>query len=59
MGKGFSYVGRQVHLEKGGEDYYIDVLLYHLKLILRGVGAENWRFQAGVRRQNEFLLIRN
>lgn len=32
MGKGFSYVGRQVHLEKGGQDYYIDLLLYHLKL---------------------------
>jgi predicted nuclease of restriction endonuclease-like (RecB) superfamily len=32
MGKGFSYVGRQVHLEKGGQDYYIDLLLYHYKL---------------------------
>ena len=32
MGKGFSLVGRQVHFEKGGQDYYIDLLLYHLKL---------------------------
>lgn len=32
MGRGFSYVGRQVHLEKGGQDYFIDLLLYHLKL---------------------------
>jgi predicted nuclease of restriction endonuclease-like (RecB) superfamily len=32
MGRGFSYVGRQVHLEKGGQDYYIDLLFYHLKL---------------------------
>jgi predicted nuclease of restriction endonuclease-like (RecB) superfamily len=32
MGSGFSYVGRQVHLEVGGQDYYMDVLFYHLKL---------------------------
>ncbi|GAB3832828.1 hypothetical protein GCM10028895_51070 [Pontibacter rugosus] len=25
-------MGRQVHLEKGGQDYYVDLLLYHLKL---------------------------
>ncbi|MEQ1798261.1 MAG: PDDEXK nuclease domain-containing protein [Lacibacter sp.] len=32
MGKGFAYVGRQVYFEQGGKDYYIDLLLYHLKL---------------------------
>lgn len=32
MGAGFSYVGRQVHIEVGGQDYYMDVLFYHLKL---------------------------
>jgi predicted nuclease of restriction endonuclease-like (RecB) superfamily len=32
MGVGFAFVGRQVHLEVGGEDYYLDLLFYHLKL---------------------------
>ena len=32
LGQGFAYVGRQVHLEVGGQDFYIDLLFYHLKL---------------------------
>jgi len=32
LGVGFAFVGRQVHLEVGGEDYYLDLLFYHLKL---------------------------
>ena len=32
LGAGFAYVGRQVHLEVGGEDFYLDLLFYHLKL---------------------------
>jgi len=32
LGAGFSYVGRQVHLEVEGEDFFIDLLFYHLKL---------------------------
>ena len=32
MGKGFALVGRQYHLEVEGDDYYIDLLFYHLKL---------------------------
>jgi YhcG PDDEXK nuclease domain len=32
LGAGFSFVGRQVHLEVEGEDFYIDLLFYHLKL---------------------------
>lgn len=32
LGQGFSFVGRQVHLEMGGHDYYIDMLFYHLQL---------------------------
>jgi len=32
MGAGFSFVGRQVHLEVGDEDFYLDLLFYHLKL---------------------------
>ena len=32
LGQGFSFVGRQVHLEVGGDDFYLDLLFYHLKL---------------------------
>lgn len=32
LGQGFAFVGRQVHLEIGGDDFYIDLLFYHLKL---------------------------
>jgi len=32
LGKGFSYVGRQYHFEVEDEDFYIDLLFYHLEL---------------------------
>ncbi len=32
LGQGFAFVGRQVHLEVGGQDFYMDLLFYHLKL---------------------------
>ena len=32
LGQGFAFVGRQVHLEVGGDDFFIDMLFYHLKL---------------------------
>ena len=32
LGQGFAFVGRQVHLEVGEQDFYIDLLFYHLKL---------------------------
>jgi len=32
LGAGFSYVGRQIHLDVGGDDFYLDLLFYHLKL---------------------------
>ena len=32
LGTGFAFVGRQVRLEVGGEDYFLDLLFYHLKL---------------------------
>jgi predicted nuclease of restriction endonuclease-like (RecB) superfamily len=31
LGQGFAFVGRQVHLEVGGDDFYIDLLFYHLR----------------------------
>jgi YhcG PDDEXK nuclease domain len=32
LGSGFAFVGRQVHLDVDGEDFYIDLLFYHLRL---------------------------
>jgi len=32
LGQGFAFVGRQYRVEVGEEDYYIDLLFYHLKL---------------------------
>lgn len=32
LGKGFSFVGRQYHLEIADKDFYLDLLFYHLKL---------------------------
>lgn len=32
LGAGFAFVGRQVPLEVGGDEFFIDLLFYHLKL---------------------------
>ncbi len=32
LGKGFAYVGKQYHLEIANQDYYIDLLFYHIEL---------------------------
>ena len=32
LGQGFAFVGEQYHIEAGDEDFYIDLLFYHLKL---------------------------
>lgn len=32
LGKGFAFVGSQYHLEVGGQDYYLNLLFYHLRL---------------------------
>ena len=32
LGKGFAFVGSQYPLEVGGEDFYLDLLFYHLRL---------------------------
>jgi len=32
LGTGFAFIGRQVLLEVGDQDFYIDLLFYHLKL---------------------------
>lgn len=32
LGKGFAFLGEQVHISVGGEDFYADLLFYHVKL---------------------------
>ncbi len=32
LGTGFAFVGRQVHMDVGDDDFYIDLLFYHLHL---------------------------
>jgi predicted nuclease of restriction endonuclease-like (RecB) superfamily len=32
LGVGFAFVGSQVHLQVGGDDFYLDLLFFHLKL---------------------------
>ena len=32
LGKGFAFIGRQYNIEVAGNDYYIDLLFYHVKL---------------------------
>lgn len=32
LGKGFAFMGSQYHLEVGGQDYFLDLLFYHVRL---------------------------
>lgn len=32
LGTGFAFVGRQIHMDVGDDDFYIDLLFYHLHL---------------------------
>src|SRR5260370_34526224 len=32
LGQGFAFVGRQYRLEVGGQDFFVDLLFYHLHL---------------------------
>lgn len=32
LGAGFAFVGSEVHLEVAGDDFYVDLLFYHLRL---------------------------
>ncbi len=32
LGNGFAFVGRQYHFEIGADDFYVDLLFYHLRL---------------------------
>ena len=48
LGQGFAFVGQQVHMEVGKDDFYIDLLFYHLKLrCYVVVELKAGKFQAG------------
>lgn len=32
LGKGFAFIGRQYHFEIAGDDYYLNLLFYHIRL---------------------------
>lgn len=58
LGAGFAFVGRQYHLEIGGDDYYIDLLFYHLKLKCYVViELKTVEFQPEFARKTEFLFV--
>ena len=58
LGAGFAFVGRQYHLEIGGDDYYIDLLFYHLKLKCYVViELKTVEFQPELARKIELLFI--
>ena len=61
LGQGFSFVGRQVHLELGGDDFYLDLLFYHLKLrCYVVVELKAGKFDAGyVSKLNMYLNVVN
>lgn len=31
LGPGFSFIGRQVHFDVDGDDYYVDLLIFHIE----------------------------
>ena len=58
LGAGFAFVGRQYHLEIAEDDYYIDLLFYHLKLkCYVVVELKTVEFQPEFARKVEFLFI--
>ena len=31
LGTGFAFVGRQIHFDVGGDDFYVDLLFFHVE----------------------------
>jgi predicted nuclease of restriction endonuclease-like (RecB) superfamily len=57
LGTGFAFVGRQVRIVIDGEDFYIDLLLYHRKLRrLVVIDLKLGEFQAADKGQMELYL---
>jgi predicted nuclease of restriction endonuclease-like (RecB) superfamily len=57
LGSGFAFVGRQVRMEVGGDDFYLDLLFYHLRLrSYVVVEIKNSRFKPEFAGQLNFYL---
>jgi predicted nuclease of restriction endonuclease-like (RecB) superfamily len=60
LGAGFAFLGRQVRLEVGGDEFFIDLLFYtHAAQVPRRGGAEGKRVQAGTRGAAQLLPERH
>ena len=58
LGVGFAFVGQQYRLEVGGEDFYLDLLFYHLKLRCFVVlELKAGAFKPEYRREDELLPV--
>ncbi len=58
LGAGFAFVGQQVRLEVGGEDFYVDLLFYHMKLCCYVViDLKTTAFKPEYAGQDEFLFV--
>jgi predicted nuclease of restriction endonuclease-like (RecB) superfamily len=58
LGAGFAFVGQQIHLVVDSEDYYIDLLFYHLKLRRYVViDLKTTSFKPEYAGQDELLLV--
>ncbi len=59
LGQGFAFVGRQHHIEVGGQDFYIDLLFYHLRLrCFVVIELKRGAFKPEYAGKDEFLLQR-
>ncbi|MBU1754519.1 DUF1016 family protein [bacterium] len=57
LGAGFAFVGRQHHIDIGEEDFYIDLLFYHLKLrCFVVIELKRGQFKPGYAGQMNFYL---
>src|SRR6202030_509683 len=55
LGGGFTFVARQKRMIIGGEDFHLDLLFFHRRLIrLVAVGFKIGKFEAGHKGQREF-----
>jgi len=61
LGQGFAFIGRQVHLELGNSDFYLDLLFYHVKLkCYVVVELKTGKFDAGyISKLNMYLNVVN
>ena len=57
LGQGFAFVGRQYRVEVGDEDFYIDLLFYHLRLrCFLVIDLKRGPFKAGYAGKMNFYL---